>query len=288
MAQVLRRTVLGGAVALAAASAAQAQESPRIWAVRTGKGEVFLFGSTPVKARTLWLSDSVRGAFDRSAELWVENPDYDPAEMNAAVRKRVAEGGPTLAQALPTDELSRLHDLVGRAGKAPDAFDAQPVWAAYPSLSGLADEVKKIDPADLPERVLKARAKAQGKAVKTEWASFEEVFRFSSQTPPAVQLQLIRKSMDDLEAALSGGGFSNAWAVGNLAPLNARDRRFAEAYPELYARLVVERNAGWVPRIRQMLDAGQPAFVCVGIGHLLGPQSIQAQAEAAGLKVRRL
>ncbi|RRN63879.1 TraB/GumN family protein [Caulobacter sp. 602-1] len=56
-------------------------------------------------------------------------------------------------------------------------------------------------------------------------------------------------------------------------------------YPELYAKLTVERNRAWVPHFEAMLNAPKPTLVVVGLYHLVGSESMLVQLRRAGFEV---
>src|SRR5688572_18094563 len=99
-----RMALVAGLAAAVPAVAAEPVKAP-LWRLQRGGSTVWFFGSTPVDKDTAWMTPPVLRKFDESRELWVENPDFDPASAGAAIRQRVSEGGPTLAQVLPPHDL---------------------------------------------------------------------------------------------------------------------------------------------------------------------------------------
>ena len=53
----------------------------------------------------------------------------------------------------------------------------------------------------------------------------------------------------------------------------------------LRAQLLVARNRNWVPQLKAMLASGKTHFVTVGIGHLVGRDSVVAMLRAKGYRV---
>ena len=268
--------------------AAGGRSAPPLWMAERGDSRVFLFGQMPVKATTPWLTPAIESTFQGCRELWTENPDVDPAAANASIRKIIARGGPSVAQILPVRDLERLHAVLETAGQKPGSMDGAPASLAYLQISNLADMASGTDPAAIPERVLKSRAKVAGKPVHSEWASFDEAAQAMAPATAAAQLQLIRKALDDAEGAPSSGHRLAAWMAGDLTDQEAEDGRLRRLYPDLYARLQVERNRAWAPRLMGVMAEPGACFVCVGFGHLVGPHSIQSYLTKTGLDVRRV
>jgi uncharacterized protein len=60
-----------------------------------------------------------------------------------------------------------------------------------------------------------------------------------------------------------------------------------KASPELYARLLVERNANWVESVETCVRQKTSCFVVVGAAHLVGPDSLVAMLQKKGYTVEQ-
>jgi uncharacterized protein YbaP (TraB family) len=58
--------------------------------------------------------------------------------------------------------------------------------------------------------------------------------------------------------------------------------------PAMYARLLTDRNAAWVPQIEQMLRGGDDVLVVVGTAHLVGEHSVVQMLRQRGYTVEQL
>ena len=92
-------------------------------------------------------------------------------------------------------------------------------------------------------------------------------------------LQDIRTLKRDLDRHLK------SWQTGDMKTLANLLNEALEEQPELYKRLVVERNKRWVPKIEALARGNKDAIVIVGAGHLAGKQSVIELLEKNGLKV---
>lgn len=93
-------------------------------------------------------------------------------------------------------------------------------------------------------------------------------------------MRRLRGMLDDLVAA---------WRQGDEGALDALvSRDMAERSPALHRRLVLERNRRWLPRIRELIDAGEPAMVVVGSAHLVGEGSVVDLLRRAGYRLKQL
>jgi len=242
----------------------------------------------PVSAGGSWLSNSLSAAFDASTELWVENPESPPAAM--APGAAPAAPAPKLPEAAEPHALARLHAVLVRNGQPAGAFDSLPLPQVYPALAELGDRQLGVDYTAIPERVLRARAKAAGKSVHSEWTSFAELLPVD--LPPALQSQLdlqnIARTLDEIEDVQAQQRRLAHWLTGDLSDLSAFERHVRVSYLLANRYIGADRNARWVPRIQATMVRTNTAFVCVGVLHLLGPDSIQANLTRTGVPVRRV
>ncbi|HEY3948701.1 TraB/GumN family protein, partial [Phenylobacterium sp.] len=105
----------------------------------------------------------------------------------------------------------------------------------------------------------------------------------------AAEIGALLRAVDEIEAGPDvAQRAAEAWMVGDLRPEVEEVRRLSRVYPDYYQAILVARNRRWAPRFRAMLDGGGTTFVLVGGDHLVGPDSVQNQLAAAGMRARRL
>jgi uncharacterized protein len=260
---------------------------PPLWRVNGSPGTAHLMGQLPLPAGAMWLVLKIETAFAASNELWIENPDFTREEVDALLRDPPPEPRLSVAQFLPSGDLERLHRALAASGGDPAALDATPADDAYRALSGMIDQRSGADFANLPERVMRARAKANGLAIHTEWSSLREVSTFIPRAPDPLTLQLIRMSIDGLEDG-PRSDLVDAWLTGDTGPLQQIARQRALRYPELYARLSTFRNTRMAERLARRMAEGHSPFACLGILHLVGPDSVPDLLASQGMRVKRV
>lgn len=292
MPRVTRREALAAAAAGLAVGtlglAAQRTPGPPLWVAERRSAKVFFFGQLPLRTDSVWLSGAIQEAFERSSELWTENPD--PA--GAAPPPPPAATGPKLSEAITAAEMARLRTLLVREGLAANALDATRLADAYSAVSWLQDHSIGANYNVIPERVLRAKAKAAGKPLHSEWASFADVAQFQNGLPANVrrqlELELFRRGLNETEGVDAARQRLAEWLAGNLRGLNVMEVQNRHNYPLLNRLIGTDRNKAWVARTAAIMGRTDSAFVCVGIGHLLGPSSIQEFLRQGGLTVRRV
>lgn len=80
-----------------------------------------------------------------------------------------------------------------------------------------------------------------------------------------------------------------AWLRGDVAMIaELLQGELSRSHPELYRSFFVERNQAMAQAIAARLDGAGTIFVAIGAGHLAGDDSVLAELERRGLRVRRL
>src|SRR5689334_4282516 len=136
MVRVTRREALLFGLAVVVAEARAASSGPPLWVAARGRQKVFVFGQVGVRSGDNWFSAAIQRSFDSCTELWVENPEFDPAEIQA-VMARPPEG-PMLKDVASVADLQRLRAVLIRAGKGADAFDEVRLSGAYTAMARFA------------------------------------------------------------------------------------------------------------------------------------------------------
>jgi len=75
---------------------------------------------------------------------------------------------------------------------------------------------------------------------------------------------------------------TEAWRTGDSAALHDIMRMGFRGFPDLYTRLITQRNRQWLPAVEDLIRQGEQALVIVGAGHLVGPQGLVALLKERG------
>jgi hypothetical protein len=132
-------------------------------------------------------------------------------------------------------------------------------------------------------------AASSRRRVSSEFATKEDAARWLGDFSPVEEVQYLRYILDEILTGHDEGQRIYAvWVRGKDARAADWVAWMKRLYPELYRSLLVARNRGWVPRVQSMLAEPKPTMIVVGLYHLVGPDSIQAQLRANGLQVKRI
>ncbi|MDB5457393.1 MAG: GumN family protein [Caulobacter sp.] len=287
-----RRALLGlAALALTAAAAAPAVAEPALWAIRDKDSTIYLFGTVHVlKPDTAWRTPKIAQAFESSGALVMEiqQPD-DPATLRPLVSQYGLDPTAPLSGKLTPADLARLQAAAASLGLPAAGLEPMRPWLAALSLSLVPVLKAGYDPKSGVELVLTAQAKAAGKPI-TAFETAEQQIRFFSDMPPAAELALLTSTLDEVgEGPARIDAMVTAWAAGDQAALEAEFvAEMKGKYPGLYERLIAGRNRDWARQLKTRLAGSGVSFVAVGAGHLVGPDSVQAQLAKLGIAAERV
>jgi uncharacterized protein YbaP (TraB family) len=78
-----------------------------------------------------------------------------------------------------------------------------------------------------------------------------------------------------------------AWMGGDIRALDREALQpLLKASPNLYRRVVTERNDRWIATLRARLRGKGRTVVVVGVGHLIGPGGLPSRLRALGYSVQ--
>jgi hypothetical protein len=269
----------------------QTRPGPALWLAEKQDTRVYLFGQMPVRSDTVWLTPEIEAAFNGSDLVWLENLDNSlitPEVMSAVgeLQKQLTPAGDfSVLSVLDEPHRERLLAVLAAEGVSPESLNGRPIPYARQLVTSIQDRKSGADFTKTPEAIFRARAKAAGKPIFTEWRDPLELVRFASDLPE-VQKQLVTMALDDLDrdypAELS------SWLSGALdIQIKSAEAR-AVRYPDLYLHVNTLRNQAMARRIVDVINNYRQLFVCLGIGHFVGPSSVPAFLGEAGLAVRRV
>lgn len=106
--------------------------------------------------------------------------------------------------------------------------------------------------------------------------------------PPAAQRAFLLETLD--EAATMKDEIDDivsAWKAGDTRALEDEFLDGLKDQPELYRRIVVDRNRDWARQLRPLLSDRRDYLVVVGTLHLVGPDSLISMLQKAGYAPRQ-
>ena len=236
------------------------------------------------------LSAPIEKAFAASKVLITE-ADIDelnnPATMMGLMGKALLSDGRTLDQVIDADLYKQVTERAEKAGLPGAAVQRMKPWMVALALTAPALQAAGFTPEHGVDKHFHDRAKRAG----FEHRALENVaFQFDrmDQMPPAEQEALLRSTIEDLDTQTGNvKTIAEAWAAGDTASLEKLLLASMKSSPELYKRMLVDRNANWVASVEACLKEKTACFVVVGAAHLVGEDSLVAMLRKKGYRVEQ-
>ena len=276
---------------LGAMGASPVLAEPALWVIKDKDSTIYLFGTIHVlKPTTQWRSPKINKAFTDADDVVTEivEPD-DKAATQALMLKYGVDRETPLSAKLKPETYAKLQTAARGMGFPPNGMDPMRPWMAAITVSLTPLLQAGYDPESGVEKKLTALARAAGKPI-AGFETLEQQLRFFADMTPDQEAQLLESTLDEIdEGPAKIEALVTAWAAGDQAALKAQMiDEMQRDYPEIYKLLLVDRNHDWAQQLKTKLSGSGVSFVAVGAGHLVGPDSVQAQLKALGIKAERV
>ena len=284
------RFVLAFLVVLSTGVSAQAPTKHFLWKVEAPDGATaYLLGSLHVLTADAYpLPAPIDKAFAGSKTL-VEEVDLDemtdPMLMMAALAKAMLTGGQTLDQVISAETYAEVKKRAEAHGMPMMALQRMKPWLVAVTLMAPTLQAAGFKPELGIDRHFFDRAKATGLKRQALETLAYQLDRFD-EMPMKLQEELLKATIEDLDTQVTGvKDMVRAWTSGDLATIEKLTLSTFLESPELYQRLLLERNQNWVPFVERCLTENAGCFVVVGAAHLVGKDGLPALLAKKGFKV---
>jgi uncharacterized protein YbaP (TraB family) len=292
---VVRRVGLGAFAALQALIlplilASSAVAEPALWKVQGPHATVYLFGTVHVlKPTTQWRTDKIDTAFRASTVLYEEIKDSDdPAVAQPLILKYGLDVAHPLSSKLDAGAKAKLAADIASLGMSMAQLEPMRPWLAGLTLTVVPVIKAGYDPKSGVDITLKSLATSQGKSLEA-FETMEQQIAMLAGMPEPLEVEYLLSSLDDVDKGETEiNDLVDAWAAGDTAKLNDLVNGDLKAhFPELYRIVLADRNAAFAERIATLLKGDGVVFVAVGVGHLVGPDSVEADLAKLGYQAVR-
>jgi len=261
-----------------------------MWKVEgPGGSSAYLLGSLHVLTADFYpLSATINKAFAESKTL-VEEVDIDemndPMVMMAALSKAMLTDGRTLDQVIAPELFAEVKKRAEQAGMPMIAIQRMKPWLVAITLMAPTLQAAGFKPELGIDKHFFDRAKDSGmKRQGLETMAFQ-LDQFDSMSPK-LQEEMLRTTIEDLDKEVAGvKEMAQAWSFGNVAAMEKMTLDEMKDAPELYQRLLVQRNQNWIPHVEACIKESSGCFIVVGAAHLVGPDGLPTLLAKKGYKV---
>jgi uncharacterized protein YbaP (TraB family) len=260
-----------------------------LWKIEGKSATVYLLGSVHVlKKENYPLAAPIGAAFDQ-AKVVVFETDFEALEKPELQMKLLTQSTLPAGETLRGQLSPKLYEQLAAQLKE-TGLPVEAVEKLKPGMVGLTIGLLEMQKLGLDEKLgvdrhFHERARKAGKEIiglETPEFQVDLLTGFSKQEGEAL-LKSTLKEIGTLKRELAR--LLKAWQTGDMKTVADQLNEGLEEQPELYKRLVVERNKRWVPKIEELVRGDKDAIVIVGTGHLAGKQSVIELLEKDGLKV---
>jgi len=278
------------APALVSAEAAADKEMTFMWRVERGETTVYLLGSIHAMREDSYpLPPIIEQAFAES-EIVVFEIDSD--EMTAAAFQMLSAGtltdGRSLESVVGPAIWAEFSDHMRKAGFDPSMCSSMKPWMAALTVTAFEMTGAGYLPSAGIDSYFSTRADEAGKEkMALETVAFQ-VSLFADLTAEQ-SLAFLTYTLADLETLIPElDRLSAYWAGGEVAPIEEYLLDGFAEFPDLFGKLVTDRNRAWLDSIEELLAGESDALVVVGAMHLVGEEGLVHLLRKAGHTVEQV
>lgn len=261
-------------------------------ATSPSKGVVYLVGSVHLLTPDYYPLDPAFDEAFKSSDVLVE--ELDIREMLAAnsqmemLSRGMLPAGQTLDKVLSAGTMSTVVKKFSDLGMPLEPMKQFKPWLLSLVLQGFEWQKAGFD-ADLGldkhffDLAIGGNKQVQG----LETLAFQ-LSRFDEMSME-MQDHLLSETLLELETTRSSvTKMADAWKAGDVPTIEQLVLKDLKAEPQMYDRLLIQRNRTWLPKIEALFARPNPAFVVVGAAHLVGPDGLLQMLKAKGYTIEQL
>jgi hypothetical protein len=283
----------------AAAEKGAIAADPLFWSVEPeGGAAIYLLGSVHIGPREGWrMPERVRAAFRRSETLAVEVDPFaiSPAEMMFATKRHtMAPDGQSLDDLVPEDLMRDIEAYAAKHEVPMRNLRPMRPWSAALALGQATAGESGFTPFEAVDLIFLTR---RGKRDVISLETIDDQLSIMSAMPREIEIEMLQEAISEHP----GEGPSlllllvDAWRRGDeaaIAELHRASFGNSVAGAALAEELLIVRNQRMSARLatfaRDPMRAGQSVFCVVGVGHLVGEDSVVSQLADEGLVIEQL
>lgn len=261
-----------------------------LWEVRSGERSLHILGSVhALRSDAYPLDPMLYQVFDAARAMAFE---VDLGLALEAAPRMMARGmfpsGDSLRGSLPAELYADLEEQAGGLGVPIQVLDRMKPWLVALTINSLALQQSGFEAQLGVDMHFYRRGLEQGKRV-VALESIDDQIEVFDALGPEEQVALLRSALRDLGAERERmDTITRVWANGDVERLARMMNESIAEHPALMERMLYRRNRSWIPAIEALLQANEPAIVIVGLGHMVGDDSVIDLLSERGYEVHRV
>jgi uncharacterized protein len=263
-----------------------------LWKISSKTNTVYLLGSVHVLKQDAYpLDKSIEEAYENSTQLFFEvNLD----ELNAQklqqlmVDKGTHHDGRTLK-----DDLSKQTYEIAKKRFTDQGLNIEKFERLKPWLLAMSIEVSELqrlgfDQNQGVDKYFYEKAKKNKKKING-FETAEYQLSLLGDMPAGMQEAMLLQTMKDIDHVQKEVNvIIEAWKSGNAQALDTVLLKSFRDFPDVYQRLITDRNKNWIPKIESLIGQKENVMIILGAAHLVGKGGILTALKQEGYKVEQL
>ncbi len=205
------------------------------------------------------------------------------------VSKGTYTGNDTLENKLSKKSYAIIAEYCNDNAIPIDILQKMKPWMAALTLMFFELEKIGVTPADGLEMYFNEKVKRDGKdtgGLEDVKEHVEYVSSMEEELDEAI-VESFAKEIKELHVMMKG--ITKAWKAGDEAALNEfLSESVRKDFPNLHKRIIIDRNRNWITPIEDLINSGKRTLVVVGVGHLVGEESVINLLRSKGHKIEKL
>jgi uncharacterized protein YbaP (TraB family) len=274
-----------------APSPASGKPGSSVWQISKDGNSLFLGGSIHIlRDKDFPLPEVFDRAFKQSAMLVLETDIEQMADENVVqylMTKIFLPGDETLESILDTDAYETLKARCEEYG-----LPMENIAKFKPSMVMTMLSMLEMQKSGFAQQGVDAYYLQKAKIAKKPLGFLETVEKqidMLASMGDGYESDFVKYSLYDMGNTKNMlASLVSEWKMGEASSTESSILEMQEHWPAIYKTLLLDRNAAWLPQIKQYLDEGTTALVIVGLSHLHGPDGLLRQLENSGCIVEQL
>jgi uncharacterized protein len=263
-----------------------------LWKISSKTNTVYLLGSVHVLKQDAYpLDESIEKAYENSPRLFFEI-NFDQVDEQKIQQLTMAKGayydGRTLKEVLSKQTYKLVKKRLASQGLDIEKFERFKPWLL--ALSIEVSEMQRLgfDPSKGVDKYFYEKAKKDKKEIDG-FETAEYQLNLLGDMPAEMQEAILLKIMEDIDDVQKDVNvIIEAWKSGNVEALDTVLLKSFESFPDMYQKLVADRNKNWMPKIESLIGQKENVMIIIGAAHLVGKDGILAALKQKGYLVEQL
>jgi uncharacterized protein YbaP (TraB family) len=263
-----------------------------LWELEGARGRVQLLGSIHfLRPSDFPLPAAMERAYDEADVLVMEidMDNLDQLQAQATIMQMAVDPrGRTLESLIGSREYEQARKDAEKIDVSLDLFQLYEPWFAALQITQMRLMQLGFDPSLGLEQQWSVRARNDGKEVRGLETLEDQLGALDTMSERVQKKFLLMTIEEAVRADTMIDRTLTAWRTGDLATLERETTEALRDQPQVYQKLLVDRNRNWATQIRQLARDGGNYLVVVGSAHLLGDDSVLVMLDELGYPSQRI